>query len=139
MEPLGVAIHASKRAKLTTGTSILVFGAGAVGLLTSAMSKLIESSYVVIADIQRQRVTFAVENGFAHRGFVVPRRHSQDVNEKLQIAKEIAASAIQVKLVDEKPSSEKFDAVFECTGVESCSQAAIYVGASCSRRKRKIF
>ena len=131
-----MAIHASKRAQLNPGASVLVFGAGAVGLLTSAISKFNGSKYVVIADVQAERVAFAMDNGFAHRGFVVPRKCGQDIHEKLEVAKGIAASAIRVKLTDEKLNSEEFDTVFECTGVESCTQAAIYVGSSNRRRKK---
>lgn len=69
-----MAIHASNRPQLNLGALVLVFGAGAVGLLTSAISKFNGSNYVVIADVQAERVAFAMDNGFAHRGFVVPRK-----------------------------------------------------------------
>ena len=128
LEPLGVAIHASKRAQTAPGSSTLVLGAGAVGLLCAAMSKVMGFSNVVIADIQAERVKFAIDNGFAHGGFVVPRKRGQDIGEKLQIAKETAALAAEVKTVEGDNLGE-VDIVFECTGVEACTQAAIYVGS----------
>jgi L-iditol 2-dehydrogenase len=126
LEPLGVAIHASRRAQLAPGASVLVFGAGAVGLLVAAMAKISGASNVIIADIDSGRVDFAVENKFAHKGFRVPLRRGNTPEENLDIAKETAAEIGKV----ERDNGEIFgevDAVFECTGVPSCVQSAIYV------------
>lgn len=129
LEPLGVAIHATRRAQMKEGDSTLIFGAGAVGLLCAAMCKVAGSAKVVIADIQAERVDFAVQNGFAHAGFVVPRKRGQNIDENLEIAREIARLASQVQIISgELPFA--YERVFECTGVESCTQSAIYVRIS---------
>lgn len=129
LEPLGVAIQASRRANITQGGSSLVFGAGAVGLLCAAVSKVAGSSKVVIADLQQQRVEWATEHGFADHGFVVPAKRGHDIGEKLQIAKEAAELACQILRTGSASAIEvEFDTVFECTGAEACTQAAIYVG-----------
>ena len=125
LEPLSVAIQASRRAQITQGSSTLVFGAGAVGLLCAAMAKVAGSSRVVITDIQQERVKFATQYGFAHEGFTVPARRGQNIDEKLQIAKEAAALAAE-NILNGKGSATGFDVVLECTGVENCTQAAIY-------------
>ena len=125
LEPLGVAIQASRRAQIAQGSSTLVFGAGAVGLLCAAMAKVAGSSNVMIADIQQERVEFATQHGFAHEGFTVPARRAQNMEEKLQIAKETAALVIE-KVSNGAGSIGGFDVVFECTGAEACTQAAIY-------------
>lgn len=125
LEPLGVAIQASRRAQIAQESSTLVLGAGAVGLLCAAMAKVVGSSHVVIADIQQERVKFATQNGFAHEGFTVPAKRGQNIDEKLQIAKETAASATE-KVRNGTGSTGGFDVVLECTGVEACTQAAIY-------------
>lgn len=125
LEPLGVAIQATRRAQIAQKSSTLVFGAGAVGLLCAAMAKVAGSSHVVIADIQQERVRFASQHGYAHEGFIVPTERSQNIDEKLQIAKETAASAAE-KLPKGTGTTGGFDVVFECTGVEACTQAAIY-------------
>ncbi|KAJ9649438.1 hypothetical protein H2201_004975 [Coniosporium apollinis] len=125
LEPLGVAIHASRRAQLPSGSTTLVFGAGAVGLLCAAMAKISGSTTVVIADIDAGRVNFAVENGFAHRGFTVPMKRGKTIEESFEIARETAASIGKVEKSSGEPVGE-VDAVFECTGVPSCLQAAIY-------------
>ncbi|MCJ1264938.1 hypothetical protein MMC22_004813 [Lobaria immixta] len=125
LEPLGVAMHATKRAQMIEGGSTLIFGAGAVGLLCGAMSRVAGSGKVVITDILAERVDFAVKNGFAHAGFVVPGNYGQNIDEKLESAREIARLACQMQTTNGEPPSE-FERVFECTGVEACTQSAIY-------------
>ncbi|KAL5425720.1 hypothetical protein PMIN04_002335 [Paraphaeosphaeria minitans] len=125
LEPLGVAIQATKRAQLPVGSTVLVFGAGAVGLLVAAMAKIAGASTVVIADIDAGRVNFAVENSFAHQSFTVPLKRGQTIEENLEIAKETAAEIAKVARVSGGAVGE-VDAVFECTGVPSCVQASIY-------------
>ena len=127
LEPLGVAIHASRRVQLPPRSTIVVFGAGAVGLLVSAVAKIEGSSTVVIADIDEGRVDFAVKNGFAHKGYTVAMKRGSTIEENLEIAKETAAAIGKISRTDGSPVGE-VDAVFECTGVPSCLQAAIYVG-----------
>ncbi|KAL1843341.1 hypothetical protein VTJ49DRAFT_2158 [Mycothermus thermophilus] len=73
LEPLSVAIHAVNRAKPTPGSSALVIGAGAVGLLTAAMARQSGCSTVTIADVDQGRVDFAIAKGFATHGYVVER------------------------------------------------------------------
>ena len=125
LEPLSVAIQACRRAHITQGTSTLVLGAGSIGLLCAAMAKVTGSSNVVIADIQPERVEFATHHGFALQGFPVPTRRAQTIEEKLEIAKETAASLTE-KIPNGPGSTNGFDVVFECTGAEACTQTAIY-------------
>ncbi|KAF3065447.1 Sorbitol dehydrogenase [Trichoderma lentiforme] len=124
IEPLSVAMHAHRRANLTSESTVLVFGAGAVGLLSAAVSKANGATAVVIADIQKDRVDFAVNNGFADAGFVVPMARPQTIDEKLAYAQQVAEQAKAVK-VNGKEVGE-VGAVYECTGVETCLQSAIY-------------
>lgn len=125
VEPLSVAMHAHDRAGLPDGRTVLVFGAGAVGLLCAAMGKVHKAKRVIIADIQKERLDFAINNGFADGAVLVPMRRPETVEDKLAFAKEVAKMATGV-VVDGQPVGE-VDAVFECTGVESCLQASIYV------------
>ena len=125
LEPLGVASHASRRAQIPSEATLLVFGAGAVGLLCAYMAKQSKPRRVIIADIDKGRVDFAVKNGFADHGYIVPRKRGLTIEERLEIAKEIASDIGQIK-VDSADDIGEVDVVFECTGVESCVQAAIY-------------
>lgn len=127
VEPLSVAQHAQDRAKLPAGSTVLVFGAGAVGLLCAAMSKVAGAKTVVIADIQEDRVRFAVENKFADASIVVPMKRPEAIADKLEFAREVAELAKKTE-VDGRAVGE-VNAVYECTGVESCLQASIYVSS----------
>jgi len=125
LEPLGVAIHGNRRAGLAIESKVLVFGAGAVGLLVAAVAKINGAGLVIIADIDSGRVEFAVKNGFAHKGYTVPMRRGSTIEENLEIAKETAAEVGKI-VGDGGQAIGELDAVFECTGVPSCLQAAIY-------------
>ena len=127
MEPLSVGIHASRRANLAPDSNVLVFGAGAVGLLVAAVAKIKGASTVIIADIELGRVEFAVKNNFAHRGVVLPLRRGKSEQEELNIAKETAGLISRERKVGGEEDVGEVDAVFECTGQQSCVQAAIYV------------
>ncbi|KAL1297558.1 hypothetical protein AAFC00_006126 [Neodothiora populina] len=124
LEPLGVTIHACRRSLMKEGQTVLVFGAGAVGLLAAAVAKTKGAKTVLIADIDQGRVDFAVKNGFAHKSFVVPMKRGKDTEENLAIARETADALAEVETDHGKLG--EVDVVFECTGVPSCVQAGIY-------------
>jgi len=132
LEPLSVAIHASRRAHIAAGSSVLIFGAGTIGLLCGAACKIAGALRIKIADIQEARVKFAIENGFAGAGLAVPPRRGETIEERLAIAKDVAESSLR----DE--TFKGFDTVFECTGVEACTQAAIYVGRAFGYQTRLL-
>ncbi|CUS08679.1 unnamed protein product [Tuber aestivum] len=131
LEPLSVAIHATRRVRklgtLGPSSSILILGAGAVGLLVATMCKLSGATKIVISDINTGRTSFAVENGFAtqvHRPTIRQKR-PETVEEKLDMAKD-SAKAAKTTLGRE----EGFDVTFECTGMEICTQTGIYATRS---------
>ncbi|AEO64971.1 a7f5d6ef-0643-4d60-93ef-9cae9b64e4e5 [Thermothielavioides terrestris] len=127
VEPLSVALHASDRARLAPGSTVLVFGAGTVGLLCAAISRVVSDAKVVIADIQADRVKFAVDNGFADAAVVVPMKRPDTVEAKLEFAREVAA-AVKSTSLNGRLLGE-VSATYECTGVETCLQASIYATA----------
>ncbi|KAF3036856.1 hypothetical protein E8E12_008192 [Didymella heteroderae] len=103
LEPLSVAIHATRRAAVEQGDTAIVFGAGTVGLLTAAMTKMSGATTVVIVDVDHGRIEYALSHGFAHKGFVVPsRRNAGDAD------------------------FEGADVTFDCTGKEICMQAGLF-------------
>lgn len=121
LEPLGVALHAYRRSLMPPKARVLVFGAGAVGLLCAAVAILKGADKVIIADIDAGRLELATQNGFAHASYLVPTKRDLNIDESLGFAKETAANA------GKDAQAEDFDIVFECTGVPSCVQAGIYV------------
>ena len=83
---------------------------------------------MVIADIQEDRVRFAVENGFADAAVVVPMKRPDTIEAKLEFAKQVAET-VKSTTHNGQPLGE-VSATFECTGVEACLQASIYVRIS---------
>jgi L-iditol 2-dehydrogenase len=127
LEPLSVAIHATRRASIEQGDTVIVFGAGTVGLLVAAMAKMSGATTVLITDIDAGRVNYALQNGFATKGYTVkPRRHLTSVAEKLAAAKDVASEVVDLASADE-PDFEGADVTFDCTGKEICMQAGLYV------------
>lgn len=124
VEPLSVAIHATRRAALTPNSraEILIFGAGAVGLLCAYVAKKAAGpgSSVTITDVDPGRLEFARESGFADHIDLARPCSNEAMEEKLQAAQNTAASLKGIAA----PSG--FDVVYECTGAESCLQTAIH-------------
>jgi L-iditol 2-dehydrogenase len=135
-EPLGVAIHAVRRARLPPKSKVLVFGAGTVGLLCAiAAKKLGDTDIVVIADIDQGRLDFATSNGFADISYAVPLKRSGSLEENLAVAEETASELGKLR----KPSQNtvgEYDVVFECTGVASPLQASVYVSVTKAQKQK---
>ncbi|KAI0476340.1 sorbitol dehydrogenase [Xylariaceae sp. FL0804] len=153
-EPLSVAVHARRRAGLVSPSSssssssfsggrkeegeeeeakkeqrrVLVLGAGAVGLLCAAVCREAGARPVVVADINADRVRWAVDNGFADAGFTVPMgARPESIDDKLAYAQDFAAKIADVKVGSgDGATLGEVDVTFECTGVESCMHTAIY-------------
>ncbi|CAK7271345.1 hypothetical protein SEPCBS119000_004555 [Sporothrix epigloea] len=124
LEPLGVAIQAARRASLSDKKTqqVLVLGAGAVGLLVAGMCKVAGVPHVVIADVDANRVHFATQKRFADAAYVVPMGpRPASTDEALATAKQTADTITSLPGV-----AGQVDVVFECTGVPSCVQTAIY-------------
>ncbi|KAM0414609.1 hypothetical protein ACHAPT_013548 [Fusarium lateritium] len=124
VEPLSVAMHARDRAALPKGSTVLVLGAGAVGLLAAAVAKADQAKTVIIADILKDRVDFATTNGFADASVVVPMERPQTIEDKLAYAQRVATMVKETQVNGEAVG--EVTAVYECTGVETCVQTAIY-------------
>ncbi|HCU58059.1 MAG TPA: alcohol dehydrogenase [Anaerolineaceae bacterium] len=63
LEPLGVAIHATRLGKISPGMTVGVFGSGAIGLLTIQMAKLAGASRIFATDRLDQRLVYAQKSG----------------------------------------------------------------------------
>lgn len=139
-EPLGVVLHASRRASLAAGSSVLVFGAGAMGLLACALARAQGAAHVVCVDVNQARLEFAVRAGFvdhtlntAAPALTTPtakpspprssaHKHKLPFQDDMDRTKSIADRILALG-----DTAGGFDVVFECTGAESCIQAGIYV------------
>lgn len=63
IEHLAVAVHAVKKAGGIAGKSVLVLGAGPIGIITAQVAKGMGASKVMITDISDARLEFAKKSG----------------------------------------------------------------------------
>lgn len=112
VEPLSVGVHACRQGKLAFADSVVVFGAGPVGLLTAAAATIIGASKVMVVDV---------------------------FDLKLEVAKKIgvATHTFNSKLGDHAALVAQFgsdaDVVFECTGAAPCVAMGVKVCKSGGR------
>ena len=63
IEPLAVAVHAVKRAKIGLGDKVLILGAGPIGILIAAVCKAAGAEEIIISDITDARLQSAKSMG----------------------------------------------------------------------------
>jgi L-iditol 2-dehydrogenase len=63
IEPLAVAVWACRKANVGPGSSVLVTGAGPIGLLTAQVAKLSGAAEIVVPDINEMRLAHAERIG----------------------------------------------------------------------------
>lgn len=137
IEPLAVSLHALNRSQTAgsgagvplVGSSALVLGAGAVGMLTAAALSVAGVSEIVIADIDAPRLKIAgALAGGRHKlkTYLLPRNPpAPTIEETLASAQDLAAELAKSAGLD-----TGFDRVFECTGVPSCVQIGIFAATA---------
>lgn len=63
IEPLSVATHAVRRAQVALGESVLIIGAGAIGMMTAAICRRSGAAQVIITDLSDKRLAAALKVG----------------------------------------------------------------------------
>jgi L-iditol 2-dehydrogenase len=63
IEPLSVAVWANRKAEVTLGSSVLVTGAGPIGLLVTAVASAIGAAEILVSDIAGARRDLAARYG----------------------------------------------------------------------------
>ncbi|PMD32244.1 GroES-like protein [Hyaloscypha variabilis F] len=111
IEPLAVAVHITKQAEITPGQSVVVMGAGPVGLLCCAVAKAFGASTVVSVDIQPSRLEFAASYAATHT--FTPER--------------VPAGENAARLLKETGLEGGADAVIDASGAEPSIQTSIHV------------
>ena len=66
MEPLAVGVHACRRAGVCIGKTVLICGAGPIGLVNLLTAKAMGASEVVLTDIADNRLEVAKSLGADH-------------------------------------------------------------------------
>jgi len=110
VEPAAVAVHVCRQAGVAPGLSVLVFGAGPVGLLCCAVSRAFGASKVVSVDINEDRLAFAQKYAATH------------VFRSAKVSPEENAH----RMVEECGLGAGADVVIDATGAEVCIQTGIF-------------
>lgn len=111
MEPLAVAVHITRQASVKPGQSVVVFGAGPIGLLCSTVAKAYGADKIVVVDINEERLKFAKQYAATHT--VVSQRES---------APDSAA-----RITKDGDLGLGADIAIDASGAEPCIQAGIHV------------
>jgi threonine dehydrogenase-like Zn-dependent dehydrogenase len=115
LEPLTIGIHQVERARLRLGATVVIQGAGAIGILTLAAARDAGAARVIVVGAPRTRLELAREWG---ADVVVNIEEVPDATERIRAGRA------------ETPGGYGADVVFECAGVP----AAIPEGLEMLRR-----
>lgn len=122
IEPLAVAVHAVKRSGLEDTNSILVLGAGAIGLLCAAVARSKGINAITMVDVDSARLEFARSQRLADSVFTMPLRPN-DSEDGADFCARIATEITSQNL------GSLFETVYECTGVETCVNVGIHAAS----------
>jgi len=111
MEPLAVAVHVTKQSNIKLGDSVIVFGAGPVGLLCCAVAKAFGAAKVIAVDINTERLKFALD--FAASSIFEPAK--------------VSAAENADRLKSENNLGLGADVAIDASGAEPSVQTAISV------------
>ncbi|KAK0732558.1 chaperonin 10-like protein [Apiosordaria backusii] len=111
IEPLAVAVHIVKQARVQPGNSVVVMGAGPVGLLCAAVAGSFGATKIVQVDIVQSKLDFA--RSFAATHTYLSQRVSPEEN-----AKNLLASA---------GLGKGADVVIDASGAEPSIQTSLHV------------
>ncbi|KHJ76432.1 GroES-like protein, partial [Oesophagostomum dentatum] len=70
LEPLSVAVHACRRAQLKMGQSVLIHGAGPIGIMCMMVAKAAGASQVMMTEVHNERLALAKSLGASHTLYV---------------------------------------------------------------------
>lgn len=85
VEPLAVAVHACQRACVWAGCSVMITGAGAIGLLSLLTCKALGATNILVTDIKEGRLAMAKKMGANHTLLVT----SGDVKSQAQQVRQV--------------------------------------------------
>lgn len=66
VEPLAVGLHAASLGEVSLGQSVVILGAGCIGLVTLLAAKARGAANIVVADLHEKRLDFARQMGATH-------------------------------------------------------------------------
>lgn len=109
VEPLSVGLHAVRLAQLASNATVVVFGAGPIGLSVLLCCKALESPVVYVTDLFESRLAVARRCGADWTGSVVKDRAAD-------------ADGVMEGILQQRPLG--VDVAFECSGDPTCVDQA---------------
>lgn len=110
IEPMSGALHAVRQAGVSPGKSVLIFGAGPMGLLSAAVSRAHGASKIVLVDINEERLAFAKKYAATHT---------------VTSQKESAEDAAK-RIIDSCDLGFGADCAIDASGADICIQTALH-------------
>ena len=120
VEPLAVAVYSCQRAALKPGATILICGAGPVGLLIMKVARTMGATTVSLTDIDEHRLKTAQTHGADH----VIKVETQDSK---------ALSELVVNTMGCRPNVS-----FECSGTDMSLRTGMYVSIEVKKLQKPI-
>lgn len=112
VEPLSVAVHLVRQGSVQPRHSVVVFGAGPIGILCSAVAKAFGATQIIAVDIQTQKLQF-VHDYIAASVFLPTGRASAAEN--------------ATRLREENDLGDGADVVIDASGAEASVHTGIHV------------
>lgn len=110
VEPLSVAVHCAKLAGIAFGSSVLVLGAGPIGLLCCAVARALGASKVIAVDIVAPRLLIA-------RNYAATATYQMEA-----LSPEENAS----RIISKTGIGEGAEVVIDATGAEACISTGVH-------------
>jgi D-xylulose reductase len=110
-EPMAVAVHVVRQAAVRPGDTVVVMGAGPVGLLCAAVARAFGAKKIVSVDVVKERLEFAKR--FAADGVFLPEKVEAEKNAE--------------RLVKEHELGDGADVVIDASGAEPSIQASVHM------------
>jgi D-xylulose reductase len=111
IEPLAVGVHIVRQARVHPGQSVVVMGAGPVGLLCAAVARSFGATKVVSVDIVKSKLEFAKEVAATHT--YLSQRISPEENAK--------------NIIEQCDLGKGADVVIDASGAEPSIQASLHL------------
>lgn len=125
MEPLSVGVHSVRTiGKLEPNQTIVVFGAGPVGLLCMAVARAIGARRVIAVDIDQKRLEFAKSYAATDIFQSLPKGPKEET--QVEYSRR-SCDAMRKKLGLTERGADAVDLIIDASGAAVCVQTGVFL------------